>query len=1069
MRKFAWMLPAILLFPVMLLAQSRVIKGKVLDETGQPLAGVSILPAGSKAGAQSDKEGLFSISVKGDAMLLVSFVGYKPQTVNTIGVETLTITLEPAAASGDEVVVIGYATVKRKDLTGSVSSVGAKQLKDIPINSAAQALAGRLAGVQITGTEGTPNAEVLIRVRGGGSITQDNSPLFIIDGVQVENALNVISPQDIETVDVLKDASATAIYGARGANGVVIITTKGGKNQKTTVSYSGLFGFNKVANRLDLMNPFDFVSYQWERSRGNATDSGNFARQYGTTWDTLRNYKNVPFVDWQDIMFGRRALFQTHNVSMVGGNASTSYNLSLTSNREEGVMQLSDFDRKLVNFKLDHNVNSKLKVGFNTRYNNTVVNGAGTSTPGSSSTNRLRHSVKFRPLLLPGQDLDDFDADYNNQTNANSLGLVNPILLNQAEYRRNFLDVINLSGFMDYKLTNYLSFRTTVGYDININKQTAFDDTITGNARLNGGGNPLASISTTNRTILNNSNVLTFNNSKLKGGFHKKNRIIAIAGQEVFIAKTNVQNVLGRDFPIGIDPRKALANMNLGATFLDNSRPPTFETENRIASFFGRVNYDYDGRFLTAFSLRADGSTKFAEGRQWGYFPSGSVAWRVSNEKFFAGLRKTINDLKFRMSYGQAGNNRIGDFLFLTQFNSGTQYWLNDQLVGGFAPEALANQNLTWETTVSRNIGVDLGFFSNKLQLSVDLYQNTTRDLLVDVPIPTTSGWVTQIQNVGSTENRGIELQLNAEIVNRRNFSWSANFNASTNRNRVTSLGTFQNFYLRNSGWGFSNTPADFIIRVGSPVGAMWGYITDGFYQISDFNFNAQTGTYTLRPGVPSNASVMQPPQPGLVKFKDINEDGVVNDLDRTIIGVAQPKVFGGLNQMFSYKNFDMSIFINYQFGNDVYNANKLEFTTGYQTNSNMLNIMNNRWRRVDENGVVVTDPEALAKLNANATLWQPSTSSNSFVLHSWAVEDGSFVRINNVTMGYTIPAKAFGNLKIQKARAYFTVNNLAVLTRYSGYDPEVSTRRRTPETPGVDYSAYPRSRSFIFGINFSF
>ncbi|HMP87030.1 MAG TPA: SusC/RagA family TonB-linked outer membrane protein, partial [Lacibacter sp.] len=681
----------------------------------------------------------------------------------------------------------------------------------------------------------------------------------------------------------------------------------------------------------------------------------------------------------------------------------------------------------------------------------------------------LRPSVKFRPLLFPGQALDDFDADYNNQPNPNSLGLENPILLNEAEYRRNYLDVINLSGFVDYKLTNFLSFRTTIGYDINLNRQTAFDDTITGNARLNGGGNPLASISNTRRAIINNSNVFTFNNSKLKGDFHKKNRIIAIAGQEVFVSRTNTQNILGRDFPVGIDPRKALANMNLGTPFLDNSRPPTFETENRIASFFGRLNYDYDGRFLTAFSLRADGSTKFAEGKQWGYFPSGSVAWRVSNEKFFEKIRNTVSDLKVRVSYGEAGNNRIGDFLFLTQFNSATQYWINNQLVGGFAPEALANESLIWETTISRNIGIDLGFLSNKLQLSIDLYQNTTRDLLVDVPIPTTSGWVTQIQNVGSTENRGIELQLNAEVLNRRKFNWTVNFNASMNRNRVTSLGSFQDFYLRNSGWGFSNTPADYIVRRGSPVGAMWGYVTDGFYQLSDFDYNSITGVYTLRSGVPSNASVMQPPQPGTLKFKDLNGDGVVNDLDRSIVGVAQPKVFGGLNQMFSYKNFDMSIFINYQFGNDVYNANKLEFTSGYQTNANMLSIMNNRWRRVDENGAVVTDPAALAKLNANATLWQPSTSSNSFVLHSWAVEDGSFVRINNVTLGYTIPAKAFGNLKIQKARAYFTVNNLAVFTRYSGYDPEVSTRRRTPETPGVDYSAYPRSRSFIFGLNFSF
>jgi TonB-dependent starch-binding outer membrane protein SusC len=1052
------------------MAQTRTVKGTVNDDAGKPLEGVSIIPSGGKTGTQTDASGNFSIPITGNPSLVVSYVGFATQTISTEGKDNISVTLISTAGSiDDDVVVIGYASVKRKDLTGSVSSVNARQLKDIPINSAAQALAGRLAGVQVTGTEGSPNADVLIRIRGGGSISQDNSPLFIVDGIQVENALNVLSPQDIESVDVLKDASATAIYGARGANGVMIITTKGGKNQKTAISYNGTFGLNRLANQLPVMDPYDFVVYQWERSRGNATEESNFARQYGSTFDTLSVYKDFPKTNWQEEMFGRDAMFQTHNVSMVGGNATTQYNLSLTYNMEEGIMLISEFDRKLVNFRLDHTVNSKLRVGFNTRYNNTIVRGAGTSNPGSSSTNRLRNSVKFRPLLLPGQAIDDFDEDYQNQTNANSLGLVNPILLNEAEYRMDKTDLTNLSGYIDWKLTPFLGFKTTLGMDLSNRRRDLFDDTITNNARLNGSNMPIAGIETINRRILNNSNVFTFTSNKLNNEFFKTHRFIALLGQETFMDDIRGLNQNAREFPVGIDPRKALANMNLGTQFIVNNRPPSFELQNRILSYFGRINYDWDNTVLASFSYRADGSTKFAKNNRWGYFPSGSVAWRLSNHSFYEPVKDVMNDFKVRASYGQAGNNRIGDFLYLTQFNANTQYWLNNTFNVGFAPEALANENLVWETTVARNLGFDMSFLNSKITLSVDIYKNTTKDLLIAVPVPTSSGYVTQIQNVGSTENRGVEFQVNANIMDKRNFSWTANFNASFNKNLVTSLGTYQDFYLRNSGWGFSNTPADFIVKEGQPVGSMWGFITDGWYTVDDFTFNPSNNTYTLKPGVPSNAPVLQPPQPGTLKFKDINGDGVINELDRSIIGVAQPKVFGGLNQMFTYKNFDASVFINFQLGNDVYNANRLEFTSAYQTNSNLLTDVLGRWKTIDEFGVLITDPEQLASMNANAQMWRPSTSSNSFVLHSWAVEDGSFVRINNVTIGYTLPAHLLKRMKLQRLRIFATGTNLAVFTNYSGYDPEVSTRRSTPETPGVDYSAYPRSRSFFGGINLTF
>jgi TonB-linked SusC/RagA family outer membrane protein len=1052
-------------------AQMRQISGKVIKDNGEPLIGVNVRVKGSNIATATDTKGEFSLQIPDNdhLTLLITSIGFSSQEVSLGSKTSLSITMKEEASNLNDVVVIGYQTVKRKDLTGSVSSVNAKQLKDVPLNSAAEALAGRLAGVQVTGTEGSPNADVIIRVRGGGSITQDNSPLYIIDGIQVENGLAALSPQDIESIDVLKDASSTAIYGARGANGVVIITTKGGnKNNKTTISYNGLFGINKLAKELDVMNPYDFVVYQWERSRGNSTDSTNFAKEYGTTWDTLSNYRNVPFQDWQNSMFGRDAFMQTHNVSLTGGNQTTQYNLSLTSNAEQGVMLNSDFDRKLVSFKFDHSVSKLLKVGFSTRFNNTIVDGAGTSNTGSASTNRLRQAVKYKPLLLNGQAEDYYDPNYAAETNANSLSLVNPIALNKAEYRKNTTNLANIGIYIDLHLASYLSFRSTLGLDFTDQRMDAFDDTVTNNSKLNGASQPLAGIGNVQRLTIDNSNVFTFSNTTLKGAFNQKNNIVLLAGEETYSNKTKMENQLARYFPLGITPDKALGNMNLGTNYIDNTRPPSSEAEEKLLSFFGRANYTYDNRYLFSFSLRADGSSKFAEGNQWGYFPAGSVAWRISNEKFFDQLSSTINDLKFRVSYGQAGNNRIQNFLYLTQFNTGSQYDLNDQLITAYVPSALANPNLVWETTTSRNIGLDASFLKNRVNLTFDVYKNTTDNLLVSVPVPTSSGYTSQIQNVGSTENRGYEIQLNAVPVQKKYFTWNINFNLSANKNKVTSLGTYQNFYLANSGWGFSNTPADYIVRVGDPVGSMWGFTTDGYYAIDQFNYNATTGKYTLKPGVVDNSGVLAPPQPGSLRFKDLNGDSVINDKDKSIIGVAQPKFFGGLNQQFTYKNFDFSIFINYQIGGDVYNANKLEFTSGYTPDANMLTIMNNRWRTINDQGQVVTDPTALAKLNPNATIWSPSTSSNSFVLHSWAIEDGSFIRINNITLGYSLPQNVIKRIKLQRMRVYFTANNVALITNYSGYDPEVSVRRSNPVTPGVDYSAYPRSRSFIFGVNLS-
>jgi TonB-linked SusC/RagA family outer membrane protein len=1054
-------------------AQSRTVSGKVVDKNGEALVGVSLLVKGTQQGASTDVNGAFKINLSntGNITLVVRYLGFANQEVAVAASQAqVNITMEQNSATTlneVQVVNIGYGTVSRNALTGSVSSVNAKQLKDIPINSTAEALAGRLAGVQVTQSEGSPNAEATIKVRGGGSITLDNAPLYVVDGVQVENALSVLAPQDIESIDVLKDAASTAIYGARGGNGVVLITTKGGRIQKPTISYNGLFGVRNLRNKLDVMNPYDFVKYQYERALLNGTtELNNFTNAYGF-YNDLDLYKDAPFVDWQNQMFGRNAFMQTHNLSLTGGTETTKYNLSVSSNGEQGIQRLSDFDRKILNFKFDQKISNALTANFTVRYNNTIVNGAGTSDPGSSASNRLRQSVRYRPILTGGLDLDDYDPDYAAQTNANSLSLVNPILLNEQEYRRNNNNTANFSGSLLLNVNKLISVKSTIGYDYVNNRASAFNDIITPSARANS-NMPTAGITMLNRTTLNNSNVITFNMDKSNSRFSKRNSLNVLIGQELYQNK-NVNNVTNAlMFPVGIAAQSAINNFSLGTIPVGGVSSSEFV--NRTLSVFGRVNYSFDNKYLLNVSMRTDGSSLFAEGYKWGYFPAASFAWRLSEEKFFEKFKNTFSDVKIRVNYGESANNRVDPFLYLTQFNAnsgGNSYSIGDVNVIGYQPNALAFNSLTWETTTSKGLGLDFSILKNRINIVTDLYSNSITDLLLPVGVPLQTGYPEQLRNAGATTNKGVEVQLNATPITNKKFTWTINFNMSYNRNKITSLGGISTSRLYSSGWSGSNQPSDYITRVGQSVGTMWGLVTDGYYQVDDFDY--ANGAYTLKSTVPSNVNITsQIPQPGVLKFKDINGDNIITDADRTIIGDAQPKFFGGFNQQFTYGNFDLSMFFNYQLGNDVLNANKLEFTSGYTPNSNLLTVMNGRFRNVNDQGVRVTDPTELKALNANATIWSPPTTASSFNVHSWAIEDGSFLRINNITLGYNFPAKLINRAKISRLRVYGTVNNVGVITGYSGYDPEVNARRRSGVTPGVDYSAYPRSRAFIFGVNLS-
>jgi len=1057
-------------------AQERQVTGRITSsENNQPLVGATVTVKGTKRAVVTDAQGNFRISVDNNATaLVITSTGFVPYEISIAGQNAVNAQLAPDIKAGEEVVVVGYQSVKKKDLLASVSSITAKDLKDIPINSAAEALNGRLAGVTATTSEGSPDADIRIRVRGGMSITGDNSPLYVVDGVQVENGLNTLAPQNIESITVLKDAAATAIYGARGANGVIIITTKSGRPGRTIVTYDGMVGVKDLSKTLKVLSPYDFVVYQSERARGSSSDSVSFTNKFGHTWDTLQNYKNVDPVDWQNETFGQTSITTTHTLGVSGGNKKVTYIFGYTYNNDKAIVINSSYKRHIFSLKSDYNVTKNLKVGVSGRYTHQDVYGAGVSDQKGTSYNRLRNAVKYRPFLSDGQDVEDQDA-FNDPNVGNGLVLYNPIALANSEYRKKTTDAYNVTAFASYNIIRGLNFKSTFGYDNSNFVDLQFSDSITPYAITQGGRKPIAGLDTTFKEIITNSNVLSYS---LKG-WKEKHDFDVFVGEETYDLRTTSRSSLFKNYPLGTTPDEAFQKNDAAIPF--TGYPKLGKTRYTSLSFFGRVNYTLLSRYLFSFNLRADGASKFAPGKQWGYFPAGSVAWRVKNEKFMENVT-FINDFKLRASYGTVGNNRINDYLFLTSFkNDGAYYYgVNNQAINAYYPASLVNENLKWESTISRNYGLDLSLLKGRLDLTVDIYNNTSKDLLLNVPIASTYGYTTQFQNIGKTSNKGVEIQLNGVILRKPSgLNWTANFNISFNKSRVEQLGVNQYQSFPAASWGVSGQPTDYIVRVGSPVGSMWGLINDGFYTVNDFNYDASKGIYTLKPDAVTDVGIIGTVMPGSVKFKDLNNDGVIDlDHDRTIIGDPTPDFTGGFFQQFNYKRWDASLFVNFSYGNDVYNANKIELTNSYSNNSNMLAVMEGRWKVVTPTGqtaewlngttVYGIPPDQLAALNANASIWQPIKSAGAFYPSSWAIEDGSFLRFNNLTVGYTLPLTSVAGVKMTKIRFYLTANNFAILTNYSGYDPEVSVRTN-PLTPGLDYSAYPKSTSFIFGVNATF
>lgn len=1047
-------------------AQNVTVTGTVKDKTGESVIGASVVEKGNTGnGTITDIDGNYSLSVPSNATLVFSYVGMTTQEIHVKGQTTINVTMSDDAQALEEVVVIGYGSVKRKDLTGSVATVSSDVLAAVPVATATEALTGKMAGVQITTTEGSPDAEMKIRVRGGGSITGDNTPLFIVDGFPVES-ISDIPASDIEDITVLKDASSTAIYGSRGANGVILVTTKSGKEGKVSVNYNAYYSWKKIAKTLDVLDPADYAKWQYEQALLRGKSYVEDYESYFGSFADIDMYNNIPYNDWQDLTFGRTGHTFNHNLSITGGSDKIKYAFSYSHMNDKAIMEGSDYKRDNFSLKLNSKPVKNVTLDFSVRYSETNIGGGGANDVSSTydSDKRLKYSVIYTPIPLENMDSSAGSAD-------DDLGnLYHPLTAISDNDRDQERKTLNMSGSFGWEIFKNFKFKTELGYDDYRNDDLRFYGLTTYYVKnvpsAENQNMPAIQIANTNRHKFRNTNTISYDFSDLfKGDNHHLN---AMVGHEWIITKSSKLTNIVHGFPETFTAADAWKLTSMGTPFsIDNFYNP----DDKLLSYFGRINYDYQSKYLLSATFRADGSSKFAAGNQWGYFPSAAVAWRISSENFMESTKGWLDDLKLRFSYGTAGNNNIPSGQMVQTYSNSATSWING-FSNYWAPsKTMANPDLKWETTITRNLGLDFTLFGGRLNGTLEAYLNTTTDLLIQFPVGGT-GYDTQYRNMGETENKGFEATINWTIVNKKDWGISFNANIGFNDNTIKDLGMMNDFGAETY-WASSEIGNDFWIAKGGSVGQMYGFRSDGRYEASDFTgYDAATDTWILKEGVVDASAVVGKIRPGSMKLKNIDgsEDNKVTTDDREIIGDANPLHTGGFGISAYAYGFDLSANFNWSFGNDVYNAYKIEFTqTSKYQYRNMTSEMadGKRWTNLKADGTLCTDLNELAAMNANTTMWSPLT--DRMVFSDWAVEDGSFLRLNTLTLGYTLPKSLLSKAGIQNLRFYVTGYNLFCLTSYSGYDPEVSTIRKTNLTPGVDYSAYPKSRQFVVGVNLNF
>jgi TonB-linked SusC/RagA family outer membrane protein len=1030
--------------------QTRRVEGKVTDQgDGTSLIGVSIQVKGSKVGATTDRDGKYSINVpsQGNSILVFTYIGYLQREVSVGDKGVINLSMSEDSKVLNDVVVIGYGTSKKADLVSSVGQVDMKDMVKAPVRSIDESLAGRVAGVQVNSSDGQPGSSVNIVIRGANSITQNNSPLYVVDGFPIEGFnLNVFDPQEVESIDVLKDASATAIYGARGANGVIMITTKKGKIGAPVISFTPTVSLDNNIKTMKLMDTYDFAKMQLELvpgAQGSASDPTPIYILLTRPGKTLEDYRNAPATDWQSPFF-QTGVRQDYSLALRGGTDKTVYAISGNLNDQKGTIINTAYKRYQGRITLDQTLSSKLKVGINANYAYLLRagNSAAQGTGGSGTTNILYSVWGYTPIgeLTEHEPIDE-------TTSSGTDYKFNPILNQRNLLRNNKTHNLNVSGYLDYAITKDLKFRTTAG----INNTRVINELFNNSKTYPGSPNTApgrtsgvnGSISEANTNNWSNENTLTWTKT-----FNKAHSFNLLGG---FSAQGNTSNIYGFGATLLPNEKLGLSGLNEGTV-----NPVTISASSlwTLASFYGRAKYNFKSKYYLEASYRADGSSKFAPDNKWSYFPSLGASWRFIKEDFLKNS-KILSDGKLRASYGKTGNNRVDDFAYLSSIDvqPGSSYPWNNAYITSIVPTTLGNPGIKWETTDQYDAGVDVAFLNNRISLTADVYKKNTKDLLLRATLPTSSGYATAFKNVGAVSNRGLELTLNTVNISNKDFQWNSSINISFNRNKVLALAEDQQTLLSTTNWdnGYTNIPS-YIAKIGEPLGQMYGFIWDGVYQYNDFT-QTSTGEYLLKDNMPTNGSNRQNIQPGDIKYKDINGDGNVNASDYAIIGNSLPLHTGGFTNNFTYKNFDLNVFFQWSYGNDIQNTNRLVF---------------------DGNGL---GKRFLQQFASYSDRWSPENQESSnyrtggFSVAGYSsrtIEDGSFLRLKTVSLGYNVPKTLLNKVKVKALRVFVSGQNLYTWTKYTGLDPEVSTYNSVL-TGGFDYSGYPRARIVAFGANVTF
>lgn len=1034
-------------------AQTVKVTGKVTDVGNLPLIAVTVYQTDHPTtGTVTAEDGSYSIEVPSSSTLTFSYIGYQDVVVKVDGKSVINVTMEDDAITLEaaEVVSIGYGTVARRDLTGSVSKVDMGELMKSSVTTFDQALSGRVAGVVVTTSDGALGTEANVVIRGNNSLTQSSAPLYIIDGFQSESSLATsLNQADIESIDILKDASATAIYGARGANGVFVITTKQGVEGKPKVNFNAAWTGSKISHKMDLMGAYDFVEFQTEYLGPNRTNSYLNGKD-GNTY-TLEDYRDVQGNDWQDKLY-RGALTQNYNISLSGGNkqSGTLYNASFAVLDQDGIIIRSNHQRYQGKINFSQKLGKKVTFDLTANYSRSVTKGTTPTSAqqSSSASGWLMYSIwGYRPIKPLGDNTDlDLMTDLidSDASNANDYRF-NPYESAQNEVRRTVVDLVNANVGLKYEILPDLVFKATGSYKYQSRRREEFNGTrtYTGYPGSPSGKGINGGIYTNNWVSWQNEETITWTK-------HIRNRHhINLLGGMSFLGETNKYDGM------------AATNLTTEALGLNGLHTGNYQTVTpyqydwRQMSAYARVNYNYKYKYYLTATIRADGSSKFPSDNRWGYFPSVGLSWNFNREDALKNSSWLKNG-KLRLSWGLTGNNRTSTpYDYYSQIStlpgdqSSYDYVFDGKIVSGYYPSNMSNDKLKWETTEQYNVGLDLTFFDNdRIKLTADWYLKNTRDLLLQATIPASSGYTSAMLNIGSMRNSGVELTLETVNIQHKNFQWTTSFNIAFNRNKVTALTNDQYSLFRSVSWDQRfNQQYPYITQVGKPSGMMYGFMYEGTYKADDFEGSA------LKNGVPYMQSVgKESVRPGDPKYRDINGDGLIDDNDRTIIGSGQPLHTGGFGNSFYFYGFDINIFFNWSYGNDILNANRLIFENGSISNLNQLKSYTKRFN-------AETRPDSdIPAVNANGMM----------VYSSRVIEDGSFLRLRNASVGYTLPRSVLRKMKVDTMRIYVSADNIWTLTNYTGPDPEVSTRNSVL-TPGFDWSAYPRSFGVTGGVSLTF